>query len=119
MAPAALTLRYSAAPGEEDRLHDWLHGEFIPDLMLRKGLASAFMLRSDRAPEMTAEQRIRGRDASVDRVLFVTGYAADVIAALASTEFSAASLEHHGAAPGAIAGTFQLACLSGAAAAES
>jgi hypothetical protein len=87
--------------------------------MQRTGLASAFMLRNDRAPAMTAEQRIRGRDASVDRVLLVTGYAADVIAALASTELSATTLEGHGATPGAIVGTFQLACLSGAAVADS
>jgi hypothetical protein len=114
LGASGVALRYSAAPGEEERLHHWLRDDLIPALMLRKGLASAFMLRSERAPEMTAEQRIRGRDASVDRVLFVTGYAADVVARLVDDEFGAPSLASHGAAPGAIAGTFQLACLSGA-----
>ena len=60
-----MTLRYSAAPGMEDDFITWLNGELIPDLMQRKGITSAFTLRSDRAPEMTAEQRIRGRDASM------------------------------------------------------
>ncbi len=114
LGTTGVTVRYSAAPGAGDRLHDWLHRYLVPDLMQRRGLASAFMLHSDRAPEMTAEQRIRGRDASADRVLFVTGYAAGVVAALATAELSAASLESHGAATGAIVGTFQLACLSDA-----
>jgi hypothetical protein len=92
-----------------------LHDDLLPDLMLRKGLASAFMLRSDRAPEMTAEQRIRGRDASVDRILLVTGYSPEAMIVLAQGELSSKSLESHGASPGATSGIFQLACLSGAA----
>jgi hypothetical protein len=112
LGTTSVTLRYSAAQGEEDRLHKWLQGDLIPDLMLRKGFASAFMLRSDRAPEMTAEQRIRRRDASVDRVLWVTGYSPESVASLAQGELGASSLAAHGASPGATSGVFQLACLS-------
>jgi hypothetical protein len=98
----------------EDRLRTWLNGELIPDLMQRKGITSAFTLRSDRAPEMTAEQRIRGRDASVDRVLLVTGYSPEPVAGLAQDDLRANNLEAHGASPGTTTGVFQLACLSGA-----
>ena len=115
LGTTCVTLRYSAAPGKEDRLHRWLHNDLVPDLMLRKGFTSAFMLRSDRAPEMTAEQRIRGRDASVDLVLFATGYSPELMAGLAQDELCAKSLESHGASPGATSGVLQLACLSGAA----
>jgi hypothetical protein len=110
-----VTVRYSAVAGEEDRLHRWLHGDLIPGLLERKGVASAFMLRSDHAPEMTAEQRLRGRDASVDRVLFLTGYSTPVMDALAQDELGASAMESHGASPGVISGVYQLACLSGAA----
>jgi hypothetical protein len=114
LGTTCVTLRYSAAPGMEDRLRTWLNGELIPDLMQRKGITSAFTLRSDRAPEMTAEQRIRGRDASVDRVLLVTGYSPEPVAGLAQDDLRANNLEAHGASPGATSGVFLLACLSGA-----
>jgi hypothetical protein len=113
LGTTCMTLRYSAAPGMEDRLRTWMNGILIPDLMLRKSFASAFMLRSEGAPEMTAEQKIRGRDASVDQVLLVTGYSPEAVTGLAKNELSADSLEAHGASPGAIPGIFQLACISG------
>jgi hypothetical protein len=114
LGTTGVTLRYSVATRDEGRWNRWLRDELIPDLMLRKGIASAAMLRSGRAPEMTAEQRIRGRDATVDQVLLVTGYAPELVATLAQGELSASSLEAHGASPGSIAGVFQLACLSDA-----
>ena len=115
LGTTGVTLRYTAVPDNEDRLRRWLDGDLIPDLMLRKGFASAFMLRSDRAPEMTVEQRIRGRDTSVDRVLWCTGYSPELMASLAQDELGASSFEAHGASSGATSGVFQLACLSGAA----
>ena len=119
LGTTGVTLRYSAAPGKEDRLGRWFHSDLVPDLTLRKGFTSAFMLRSDRAPEMTAEQRIRGRDASVDLVLLVTGYSPELMAGLAQNELCANSLESHGASPGATSGVFQLACLSSGAMSDS
>jgi hypothetical protein len=115
LGSAAVTVRYSAAPGAEARLQGWLDRELIPDLMQRKGTTGAYTLRSDGAPAMTAEQRIRGRDASVDRVLLVTGYATDALAALAHATLCADAFEAYGAAPGAVSGHFQLACLAHAA----
>ena len=119
LGTTCVTLRHSAAPGKEDHLRKWLHGDLIPDLMMRKGFTSACMLRADRAPEMTAEQRIRGRDASVDLVLLVTGYSPELMAGLAQNELCASSLESHGASPGASVGVYQLACLSGPAVLDS
>ena len=115
LGTTCVALRYSAAPGKQDQLRRRLHDNLIPDLMLRRGIASAFMLRTDRAPEMTVEQRMRGRDAGVDLVLLVTGYSPDLVAGLAQNELGAKSLEAHGAAPGATSSVFQLACLASAA----
>ena len=114
LGTTAITVRYSPAPGQDERLHRWLEEEAVPSVAQQRGIASAFMLRSDRAPEMTAEQRIRGRDGSVDRVLLVTGYAPDAVAELARHALSAEVLETHGAAPGSASTEFQLACLSSA-----
>jgi len=118
LGTTSVTIRYSAAPGDENRLHGWLRDDLIPHLMRRAGITSSFLLRSDRAPEMTAEQSIRGRDAGVDRVLLVSGYAPDAIMSLLQHELSASSLEAHGASPGSAAGVYRLACLSGAATRE-
>ena len=95
-------------------MQKWLDGDLIPDLMQTKGFTSAFLLRSDRAPEMTAEQRIRGRDAGVDRVLLATGYSPELMESLAQNDLCADNLEAHGALPGTTSGVFRLACLSGA-----
>lgn len=114
LGTSGLTIRYSAMPGMEDSLHTWLERELLPGLLQRRGVTSAFVLRAGALPEMTAEQRIRGRDAGVDLVLLVTGYSPDLIADLSRTDLCANSLEAHGAAAGAAPGVFQLACISGA-----
>lgn len=114
LGTTGLTLRYSAATGREDRLREWLHADLLPDVVERKGFTSAFMFRSERQPEMTVEQQIRGRDATVDRVLLVTGYRPELVTALAEKELGAGSLEAHGASPGTISGIYQLACIADA-----
>jgi hypothetical protein len=108
----SVSVRYAAAAGKEAQLHDWLNRDLIPRLERRSGFASVYMLRSDRVPEMTAEQRIRGRDASVELVLLVTGYSPDLAKKLSATDLSPDSLEAHGALPGATTTVYQLACLS-------
>ena len=112
LGTAAVVVRYSAASGLEERLRHWLTNELAADLLQRRGVASVHGLRSDRMPEMTAEQRIRGRDASVDRVLVMTGYSAAMIEELAATALSAGSLEAYGASPGAVVGIYNLACMA-------
>ncbi len=113
LGTSCVTLRYSAAPRMEERLRRWVGGDLIPDVMQTKGFTSAFLFRSDRAPEMTAEQRIRGRDGSVDLVLLATGYSTELMEGLAQNALCADNLEAHGALPGTTSGVFRLACLSG------
>jgi len=114
LGTSGLVIRCAAAPGMEDQLQQWLDRDLLPELTGRTGIASAFLFRSARPPEMTAEQRIRGRDAGVALALLVTAYVPDVVAELAADELSAKSLAAHGASPDVASGTFQLACLSGA-----
>ncbi len=115
LGTTGVAVRYTAAPGMDRQLGSWLEGDLIPGIAGRQGFASAYLLRSDRAPEMTAEQRIRGRDASVDRVLLATGYSPDLMKDLAASHLSPGSFETHGASPGTASGIYQLACLSDAA----
>jgi hypothetical protein len=115
LGATGLAVRYTPKPGKDADLQHRLEHTLAFDLMQRRGLSSIHGLRSGRMPEMTAEQRIRGRDASVDRVLFVTGHSADAMDALAANELSPNVLDSHGAAPGAAITSVSLACLSMAA----
>ncbi len=105
-----LSLRYSAQPGRDEALRRWLVAEAMPDIVERRGIASGLALTSAREPEMTAEQRLRGRDEGVDQVLLVTGYSRKTLAALQARGLDTATLESHGAAPGSHCAIYQLAC---------
>src|SRR5665213_4016894 len=96
LGATGLAIRYAPDGGKNEDLQHWLEHTLALDLLQRRGVSSIHGLRSSRMPEMTAEQRIRGRDASVDRALFVTGYCADAMDALAANELSPDALEAHG-----------------------
>jgi hypothetical protein len=110
LACAMLTLRCSPQPGAEERLARWLSEELLPGLPARRGLAAAHLLAEARPPDMapTAEQKLRGNDASADWVVLVNGYRLDALAALARGELGEAALAGHGARAGAIAGIYAL-----------
>lgn len=119
MGCTSVSVRYAPAAGKEAQLQSWLSRDLIQQLDRRTGFASAYVLRSDRIPEMTAEQRIRGRDASVESVLLVTGYAPELMEELSATNLSADAFEKHGASSGTSTTVYQLACLSDGGAAAS
>jgi hypothetical protein len=104
---ALLQIHYSPVQGRRRELHDWLFGDVLPSIASRPGCASAHILESAITPPMTDEQRIRGKDASVDAVLIVTGYDIDFIDHIADTELAAARLEAHGCAPSQSRGRFR------------
>lgn len=112
LGATSVSVRYSVSPGMDRELQSWLDDELLPGLAQRSGISSAHVLRSDRAPEMTAEQRIRGRDASVDSVLLVTGYNPELMKGLSTSDLSANSFEAHGASPGTISDVYQLTGMS-------
>jgi len=114
LGATGVSVRYAAAKGLEVELQSWLHHDLIPRLARRHGFVSAFMFRSDHAPEMTAEQQIRGRDAGVELVLLVTGYSPELMKELATSDLCAESFQAYGASPGTTSDVYQLACLSDA-----
>ena len=92
----ALLIRFSPEPGREGVLHDWLVKEILPGLPGKPGLASAHLLEAALTPEVTQEQRIRGKDGGVDWVLLVTGYDETAVADLAAGDLSTDSVEGRG-----------------------
>ncbi len=91
-----LLIRFNPDPEQEIALRDWLIRKALPSLHEKPGLVSAHQFEAAHTPEMTKEQRIRGKDGGVDWVLLVTGYDSGAIEELAATGLSVAELEHHG-----------------------
>jgi hypothetical protein len=107
LGQVGLLIRFSPAPENEVALREWLSTEVLPSLPSRPGFVSAHLLEAALKPELTKEQRIRGKDAGVDWVLFVTGYSAESVALLTETDLSHALLEHRGAL-NIISGIYQI-----------
>lgn len=114
LGAAALVVRYAPQPGREGALQQDLL-QRIDALADQRSFASAFMLRADAQPEMTAEQRLRGRDATVDRVLIVTSYAHALLQHVRTTQLSPAALATLGAQPDSVAEIYDFACRADAA----
>jgi hypothetical protein len=96
LGQTGLVVRFSPGPRRETSLHGWLVEEILPTLSTRPGLDSAHLLEAALTPEMTTEQRMRGKDAGVDWVLMVTGYDDGHVEAGAGA-LSPAELGRHGA----------------------
>jgi len=109
MGHAALLLRFVPQVECRSALYEWLRGR-LSALSVRIGIASAHLLASGLNPQMTREQQIRGRDAGIDSALVITGYAADVVQSLATTELAETSLIAAGASSdGFASGVYGLA----------
>lgn len=106
----ALTLRLAPAAGREAELRLALRrlSETAP---LQPGIAGVHLLRHEPPPIAdTAEQRLRGlADRAAEWVAVVCGYDRDALTALGGGPLGEPSRVAMGAAPGAVAGLFELA----------
>jgi hypothetical protein len=104
IARALLTVRLSSRPRRVKGLTRALCDELLPAVAARAEMVGAHLLESSGAAggAMTTEQRIRGRDATADRVLLISSYDADALEALAREELGEEALIAHGATAGSI-----------------
>jgi hypothetical protein len=107
LGSGGLLIRFSPDPERATALRDWLTGVALPSLPEKPGLVSAHLFEAALTPEMTREQRIRGKDGGVDWVLLVTGHDANAVGNLAAIGLSAAEIERHGAI-NLVSGTYQM-----------
>ena len=91
-----LLIRFSPDPEQETTLRNWLVKEALPSLRDKPGLVSSYLFETTLTPEMTQEQRIRGKDGGLDWVLLVSGYDANAVERLAGTRLSVEELERNG-----------------------
>jgi hypothetical protein len=94
---SALVVRIRPGSGRESALRDRLLADVLPALPARRGIGSAHLFESAAAAPMTAEQRIRGVDASFDWAVLVTGYEQDAVAALRGDALGEGVFAAHGA----------------------
>lgn len=109
VAGHAITIRFSPAAGNEERLRSYLRA-LVQELPVRPGLTGAHLLRTDTpAIAPTTEQKIRGlADRAADWIFIGNGYDAQALRRLAEGELSPAALHAAGAADGASTGVFVL-----------
>ena len=108
LGQAALFVRFKPGPGKEEALRNWLAEEALPALPMKPGLACAHLFKSALTPQITNEQRIRGKDAAVDCALLVTGYDTETVTALARNDLGEHQFEQRGAT-GIVSGVYRLA----------
>jgi len=111
----ATVVRLSPLEGREQALDGWLAGTLLSQLAMQPGLSGAHLLAAGAQAPMTREQAIRGRDATVDRVLVAVGYDESVVKSLAADSLGDVALVSHGARHGRIAQTFRLGATASAA----
>ena len=109
VAGFAMVARISPEEGCGDALDKWLAGTLLPQLAQQPGLSGAHLLSSAAQAPMTKEQAIRGRDATVDRVLVVVGYDESSVRGLAGDALGEVALAAHGVRHGRIAHPYRLA----------
>ncbi len=107
LGQVGLLLRFSPEPDKEAGLRQWLSQQLLPSLPASEGVVSAHLLEAAAKPDFTKEQVIRGKDAGVDWVVFVTGYDRGSVEALAAEELSEPRLASHGA-HGVTTGIYQM-----------
>lgn len=96
LGTCGLLIRLSPDPEQEAALRDWLVMDTLPALPGTPGLTSAHLFEAALTPEMTQEQRIRGKDSGVDWVVLVTGYDEKVVGNLAAHQLAVEKIEAQG-----------------------
>jgi hypothetical protein len=111
LAHALATIRCAPSPGSGKSLSSWLAADVMPTLPQRKGLTGAHLLESHSAAGVaqTAEQKLRGKDASADWVLLICGYDIDAVKAVVADPLAPDRLQAHGAQHGAVEGLYRSA----------
>jgi len=99
LGTCGLLIRLSPDPAREAALRDWLATDALPALPAppgTPGLVSAHLFEAALTPEMTREQRIRGKDGGVDWVVLVTGYDEKAIEDVAAHRLAVGKIEAQG-----------------------
>jgi hypothetical protein len=109
LAQAVATIRFSPSRDSRASVLKWLATQRMPSLPQRRGLAAAALLEAlpPSSVKPTAEQEIRGMDATADCVLLICGYDVEALEVLVAAELG--ELESHGALPGSVAGVYRCA----------
>jgi hypothetical protein len=109
IARALLTIRIRCRPRQARHLTQALGREVLPALAKNPQVVGAHLLESvsPSGSAMTTEQKIRGGDATADRVVLVSSYDPNVLDAIALEELRDEVLRRHGGSEGALRGFYR------------
>jgi hypothetical protein len=85
----ALVVPFAIESAQQDQVCARLSAKVMPALEHRRGFAQCYLLRSAASARPTAEQKIRGDDASLQSALIVTGYDPEALGSLSRQELAA------------------------------
>jgi hypothetical protein len=112
IAQAMLTLRFAPRTGEAERLRGWVVQQLLPALVAKPGVTGAHLIENavPAVPlsEQTAEQKLRGGDATADWVLLANGYDIRAVSSMIEHELNEQNFEQNGAQSGRMAGVYRL-----------
>ena len=112
IAQAMLTLRFAPRTGEAERLRGWVAQQLLPALVAKPGVTGTHLIENavPAVPlsEQTAEQKLRGGDATADWVLLVNGYDIRAVSSMMEHELNEQNFEQNGAQSGRMAGVYRL-----------
>lgn len=108
VARSLLTLRIACRPRQARRLTQALGEEILPALTKKPQVVGAHLLESvsPSGVALTTEQKIRGGDATADRVVLVSSYDPNVLDAIAREELGDEVLTRLGGSDGALRGLY-------------
>ena len=95
MGGVGLVVRLASSPASGSPARNWLQ-EQLSSLPGQGGVGSVHWFEAAATPEMTAEQRIRGADATVNCTLLITGYSVEVFQHMHASNLMSAELERRG-----------------------
>jgi hypothetical protein len=115
-AHAMLTLRFAPQAGQAQRLREWIL-QTLPRLIAKPGITGAHLIENAvpvvPLSEQTAEQKLRGGDATADWVMLVNGYDVKAVSFLTESELNEQNFEQNGAESGRMAGVYRLGLAQG------
>ncbi len=112
LGTAALLARFNAVERDDKAIRSWVAADLIPKIAATRSIASISLFEAGLDAPMTAEQKIRGKDADFRSALLITSYDSDALASLGQGMQLVDQLLDHGAsAAQCTVGRYQLSYL--------
>lgn len=106
-------IRFEPPESSIDEVSTWLGEDALPSIMMRRGIASAHLLRPVPPPPMTEEQALRGPDRPMPWLVLISGYDGSALEAATAKLVSPKELADRGVTREIAVGRYALDYVAG------